>query len=229
MELSTAEFNDELLEPGTPPSQEPKRNSKDGLIQKILQICEENHLELVESNSKLRRMTKQQLAELLAAKIEQSVKNQMAEQVGVKPGSSNDVIALGALKMVHTIAAGSAEKVANMFLRPRGFEIVGFQRSLQEPHVAESIDQVLAEIAAESNVLQYFQSPYTRLALCWGSVLVTSIQRCPIIERKKQNATVMEPREAGQQTPVQRSVDRRPENGQVSGHHRPAEETVKEV
>jgi hypothetical protein len=112
MELSTAELNDELLEPGTPPSQEPKRNSKDGLIQKILQICEENHLELVESNSKLRRMTKQQLAELLAAKIEQSVKNQMAEQVGVKAGSSNDVIALGALKMVHTIAAGSAEKVA---------------------------------------------------------------------------------------------------------------------
>ena len=120
-----------------------------------MQICEENDLELLQSNSKLRRMTKNQLAALLAEKIELTVKQQMAEQVGVKPGSSNPIIALGALRMVHNIAAGTAEKVGNIFLRPRGYEIVGFQASLKERSVAESIDAVLAEIAAETDVLQY--------------------------------------------------------------------------
>ena len=132
MELTATQLNDALLETEPPEAaSEPKRNSKDGLINKLIQVCEENHLELPESNSKLRRMTKQQLAELLAQKIEISVKHQMCEQVGVKPGSENGVIALGALRMVHDIAAGSAEKMANMVLKPRGYEIVGFQRSLK--------------------------------------------------------------------------------------------------
>ncbi len=231
MELSATQLNDALLVTEPPEAaSEPKRNSKDGLINKIIQVCEENHLELPESNSKLRRMTKQQLAELLAQKIEISVKHQMAEQVGVKPGADNSVIALGALRMVHDIAAGSAEKMANIVLKPRGYEIVGFQRSLKEPHVRESIDQVLAEIAEESNVLQYFESPYTRLALCWGSALVSSIQRCENIEPMgKQNAADLGPRTAREQAPRECRPDWRPKNGQERGDSRPPEEVVKSV
>ena len=176
-------------------------------------------------------MTKSQLAALLAEKIELTVKQQMAEQVGVKPGSSNPIIALGALRMVHNIAAGTAEKVGNIFLRPRGYEIVGFQASLKERSVAESIDAVLAEIAAETDVLKYFDSPYTRLALCWGSALVTSVQRCPIItrHREKQHVAQLGPRKASQQAPCQRGPDWSPENGQIGSDGVHTKDAIKQV
>ena len=220
MELpDTQKLNDALLEePALDLAEsEPKRNSKDELITKILKVCNDANLELDESDSKLRRMTKRQLTEKLAEKIELAVQNTMAEQVGVKAGSPNSVIALGALKMVHNIAAGSAEKFANIFLKPRGYEINGFQQSLKEPHVAESIDQVLAEIAAETDVLQYFNSPYTRLALCWGSALVTSVQRCPIITppNNKKYATQLGPFPARAKAPRQHLPHWSPENGEI--------------
>ena len=222
------DLNDALLQPENEAEggDEPRRNSKDELITKIIKICTDKNLQLEESNSKLRRMTKKQLTVLLAEKIERAVCAQMAEQVGVESGAPNSVIALGALKMVHNIAAGSAEKVANIFLKPRGYEIIGFQRSLKEPAVAESIDQVLAEIAAETDVLQYFESPYTRLALCWSSALVTSVQRCPIIETKYKYATKMEPTAARRQAPSQRGPDWSPENGKELCHDRPAIPTL---
>jgi len=223
-------LNDALLEAEGPPADEPKRNSKDDMISKIIQVCTENDLVLQESNSKLRRLTKPQLAELLAEKIETCVQNQMAEQVGCKAGSPNSVIALGALKMVHNIAAGSAEKVANIFLKPRGYEIKGFQKSLKEPHVAESIDQVLAEIAAETDVLQYFNSPYTRLALCWGSALVTSVQRCPFVDPiNKNHATQLGPRPFRAEAARECMPHRGPEDGQIRSDGGPTEAIVLEV
>ena len=229
-QLDAKLLNDELLAPEPKPEpDEPRRNSKDNLIQKIIQVCTEKNLQLEESNSKLRRMTKAQLTSLLAEKIEKAVHNSMAEQVGAPPGSPNGVIALGALRMVHNIAAGSAEKFANVFLKPRGYEIVGFQASLKEPQVAESIDQVLAEIAAETDVLQYFESPYTRLALCWGSALVSSVQRCPIIEHNVKYASRMEPTASRRQAPSKRRPDRGPEDGQICSDGGPPVPDVKTV
>ena len=65
--------------------QQPKRNTKDDLIGKIIACCADNGLELEHSNTKLRRMTRDQLCRVLAEKIEQGVKSQMAAQVGAKP------------------------------------------------------------------------------------------------------------------------------------------------
>ena len=73
---------------------EPKRNTKDDLVGKIISVCADNELELEYSNSKLKRMTKQQLCKILAEKIEFGVKAQMAKQVGAKPGAADSVIAL---------------------------------------------------------------------------------------------------------------------------------------
>ena len=95
----------------------PKRNTKDDLIGKIINICADHQLELEYSNTKLQRMTKNELARVLGAKIELGVKAQMAAQVGAKANAPDRVIALGALKMIHNIAAGTAERSLNMFLR----------------------------------------------------------------------------------------------------------------
>ena len=68
-------------------------------------MCADNELELEYSNTKLKRMTKQQLCKILAEKIEFGVKAQMAAQVGAKANAPDSVIALGALKMMHNICA----------------------------------------------------------------------------------------------------------------------------
>ena len=113
-----SELNDALL---APPEEkvETKRNSKDDLVAKIIKCCEDGDLELPYSDSKLKRMTKTQLLKLLAECIEEKLRNDMAEQVGAKKGSGDRVIALGALKMIHGIAANGTEKALNIFLPKR--------------------------------------------------------------------------------------------------------------
>ena len=210
---SFAKLNDELLEQkkddGTP-----KRNSKDDLIHKIIKCAEANGVRLEHSNTRLRRMTKQQLIELLAKVMEDSVRNQMAEQVGAKPGCADSVIALGALKMIHGIAANTAEKGLNIFLPKYGYEVDGFAESLKQPAVDEAVTACLTEIAAESDVLQYIQSPYARLAIAWSGALVTSIKKSTRITNRRRYATGMEPRKAGPENPLQPRPGRGEKDGQ---------------
>ena len=128
------QLNDELLEECDPPMTEepPKRNSKQALIDKILELAE-GGIKLEYSNTKLKRMNKQQLNELLAETVETAMRNEMAKQVGAKPGATDSVIALGALRMIHDIAAAGTEKTINIFLPEYGYEVEGFADSLKEP------------------------------------------------------------------------------------------------
>ena len=177
-----ADLNDALLqavEQEEPGDQLPKRNSKDDMIAKIINCCADNSLVLEHSNTKLRRMNKDQLAKILAGKIEQGIKSQMAAQVGAKANAPDSVIALGALKMIHNIAASTAEKGLNVILPRYGYEIHGFRDSLKDPAVDEAVTQCLLEIAAESDILKHIESPYVRLAIAWGGALVTSIRKAP--------------------------------------------------
>ena len=207
------ELNDELLKATEDDVQQaedqPKRNSKDDLISKIINCCADNGLELGLSNTKLRRMTKDQLCKVLAEKIERGVKSQMAAQVGAKPNAPDSVIALGALKMMHNIAAGTCEKGLNSILPRYGYEISGFRDSLKDPAVDEAVTQCLLEIAADSDILQHIKSPYVRLAIAWGGALVTSIKRCPI-PIKKRNAPPVGSPPPNPQGAVQSRLSRRP-------------------
>ena len=78
-----AALNDALLEQPKEDRAEPKRNTKESLIERILSITEENHLELTFSNTKLKRMSKKELGQLLGQLTEQ-----MAQAVGAKGSSA---------------------------------------------------------------------------------------------------------------------------------------------
>ena len=220
-----SELNDALL---APPEEkvETKRNSKDDLVAKIIKCCEDGDLELPYSDSKLKRMTKTQLLKLLAECIEEKLRNDMAEQVGAKKGSGDRVIALGALKMIHGIAANGTEKALNIFLPKYGYEVSGFSKSLQDPVVDEAVTACLEEIAADSDVLQYIESPYARLAIAWSGALITSIKKKA---NNKRYASRMEPRPTNRQNPVQPRVGGRPADGQEFGRLRFAPEDAKTV
>ena len=179
-EKAFAALNQDLLGAAAgQPAEElpPKRNTKDELIDKIEKLSAEQGIAVEQSKTKLRRMTKRQLAQLLARMIEEHVQNQVCDKAGVERGAPPNLVALGALRMVHDLAAGTGEKVANVFLPKYGYEIVGFSAALKQPHVRDATDQCLLEISRDSNILEHIQSPYVRLALAWGGALVSSVRR----------------------------------------------------
>ena len=110
--------------------------------------------------------------------IEQAMRDEMARQVGAKPGASDSIIALGALRMVHDMFAKATEKTINVFLPKYGYEVDGFSDSLKDPTVREATDACLVEIARESDILQYVQSPWAnqpRRPTCCGDLQISLI------------------------------------------------------
>ena len=172
----TVRLNNELLKADEPPTEEekkPKRNSKEELTAKILKVVSAYELEFNYSDTKLRRMNKQELTKLLAEVTEEGVKHDMAKAVGVDPRAHGKVVTLGALRMLHNLCATGFEKGFNAFGTPyTGYECNGFAETLRDPSIQGSVDECLTEIAAENpEILEYFDSPYARLALVWSGAL----------------------------------------------------------
>ena len=185
-------LNDELLKVDAPP-QSPKRNSKQALIDRLVELAEKVDVTL-ESDSKLKRMNKDQLNKKLAELMETQLRKKMAEQVGIENATgneSNKVLNIGALRMVHNICVTGSEKIYNGIIAPRtGYVLENFSRNLQHPSFQEGIDQCLVEIANEQpEILQYFESPYTRLMMIWFSCAITCTKK---IEPNKNVPTMLQ-------------------------------------
>ena len=224
-----SQLREELLEAAAPPEQEeqeaPKKNTKQALLQKILEVSEKGGIPLEHSNSKLKRMNKQQLAGVLADVIEEGMKRKMARQVGCDEDSDQRTIALGALRMLHDVLAIGCQKGGNMLLEPKGYEIQGFSESLKEPTVSHVIDGCLAEIAEENQeILEYIQSPYARLGIAWAGALAFCVRK-----KDKENASVVGPRPPRVQNPVRGRGRRRTPPRKVNPNPPPAPTHVKEI
>ena len=199
----------------------PKRNGKDALRANILKVVEKYDLELGYSDTKLKRMNKEQLTKVLAEVMEESVKIDMAKSVGVDPRAGGKVVTLGALRMLHNICATGFEKGFNAFGPDLvGLKCNGFAASLRHPDVQHTVDECLTEIAAENpEVLEYFDSPYARLALVWVGVISTTLT-------KARNVHSMESRRHSKAAPMRASSRRRPEERKVDGSNEPSVQTV---
>ena len=196
----TTRMNNELLkvakpEDETPEVKKPKRNSKEELLSKILRVVEKYELDFDYSDTRLKRMNKLELTKVLAKVMEDSVKIDMAKSVGVDPRASGKVVTLGALRMIHNLCATGFEKVFNTFgTKYTGVECDGFATTLRDPSIQGTVDECLLEIAAENpEILEYFDSPYSRLALVWSGALITCIKRKEQL-LKRQHANFVGPR-----------------------------------
>lgn len=226
-------LNNELLEAKEEKRDdpEPKRNTKEALIDRILSICEEHHLELTVSNTKLKRMSKTALQKLLGELVEDLMKKQMAEAVSA-PSSDQNVVALHTLRMLHDMCVVGVEGGLNRYLPQYGYEVQGFSDALKQPGVSKCIDDCLAEIAAEHNVMQYIESPYARLGLAWTTGLLTSVRprRRNNYEGYNQNLQYGAPRMGSQPNPQENPIrprpHRRPTSRQVDSRSGPIVENV---
>ena len=227
-EINNDELKNELLEAAQPDEakecEPPKKNTKQALLNKILEVSEKGGIPLEHSNSKLKRMNKQQLASVLADVIEEGMRRKMARHVGCDAEADERTIALGALRMLHDVCAMGIEKGGNTFLEPKGYEIIGFSQSLKEPSVSHVIDSCLAEIAEENTeILQYIQSPYARLGIAWAGALAFCVKK------SNKDASTMGPRSSRTQNTFRRGSSRRPQTGQVNTDTSPIATDVKEV
>ena len=224
-------LNEELLKKPRVAEEQPKRNTKDALIDRILLMAEENNLEIMVSNTKLKRMSKPALQKLLGEMLNECMKKQIAEAVKA-PGTDDNVIAFATLRMMHDMCVMGVEKGLNNYLPKYGYNVHGFHDSMKKPMVSKCVDQCLKEIAAESDVLQYIESPYARLGIAWSTALFTCIQRAPpprnynVRHYNKYGAPRMEPRPNQKQDPVRPRVDRRPPAGEVNRDGGPSVKTV---
>ena len=225
-------MNDDLLKKDHVPDEKPKRNSKEFIIDKIFAVCDENNLELNISPTKLKRMSKEKLNVLLGELLEEAVKTQMAEAVGAKSGNDS-VIALATLRMVHDMLANSVEQGLNVFLPKYGYELQGFSKSLKEKPTSDCVDDCLKEIAAESEILQYVQSPYARLAIAWSGGIMYSLRRATIRNKyggiNKKNVAFMGPQPAHQKNPLRPRPSGRETPRQEHRGSRPPQSNVKTV
>ena len=173
------DLNDALLA-APEEQQEPRRGTKDALISKIVRLHEEQNVPLEVSNTKLKRMSKKELAGLLGSMLQKAATSQMARQVGVDPDNATEgTIALGALRMVHDLAANATERIGDPLLKGYGYTIKGFKNALTDPTVREATDACLAEIAQDSDVLAYIESPWSRLGLAWLGAAMSVARGAP--------------------------------------------------
>ena len=222
-------LNDELLKKEKAPDDKPKRNSKEFIIEKILQVADENNLELNVSNTRLKRMSKEKLQQMLGEMCEDAVKSQMAAAVNA-PGKNDDVIALATLRMVHDLFANGLEQGLNAFLPKYGYQIDGFAQTLQDPITSKCVDDCLKEIAAENDVLQYIQSPWARLGIAWSGGMMRAIRRAPRnIGINRKYATSVGPKPPHPQNPLRPRASGGPETGKINGRRGPPQPNVLSV
>ena len=228
-DADVSRLNNELLNAGSPrkaDDDKAKRNSKNALLEKIIQVTEKYELKLDYSDTKLKRMNKTQLTKVLAEVIEESVKIDMCKQVGCEPGASPKVLGLAALRMMHDICATGFEKGAQAFLPQYGYEIAGFADTLKDPVMSQAIDQCLTEIAAESpEILQYFESPYARLALSWSGALLSCIKK----RTYRKYASELGSRDAGQRGSLRNRMRGSPPDREEHGDLAPSVPNVVKV
>ena len=164
------------------PKQQPKRGSKDELIEKIFEICDETNLICEHTKTDLRRKTKKNLQKTLAEYIEKGMKAKIKQQAGVESiqGASqlqeDQLIAVGTLRLMHDSLATLCERGV---YATTPYTIQGFSAALRHPDIKQDLDQCLLEIAKDMDIMEHINSPYLKLAMIWTSGVAKTLRKKP--------------------------------------------------
>ena len=159
-----------------------KKGSKPDIIQEIFNLCRRANIPCEHSESQMKRMNKRSLLELLAQYCEKVVEKKVLEKCKIKENLNHldekqktKLMNIGILRMAHDSLCFAAESLTHRF---SPYTIEGMTRGMKEnKDVSVQIDQCLAEIAEEYDVLEYVQSPTSRLMLIWITSGVSHLKR----------------------------------------------------
>ena len=126
-------------------------------------------------------MTKKQLLQILAEKIQIGVDKKICEQAGLKnvenhisPDQKQQLAAASFLMMAHRLVAQSAEKAVESY---SDYTIEGFSQKFDEEPTRQMLEETLMEIAQEYDIIQHITSPYAKLALLWSNAGLLSLRK----------------------------------------------------
>ena len=165
----------ELLSAHMPPdSDQPRKGTKLYIISQIEHLCGTAGIPIAETNRELNRQSKAQLKGTLAHYMERASERRMnaAQHIGVveaEDASPNRSANVFVLRMLHDTVLGGMEKLYESYGKPYvGYTIEGLSAKLRDEPLTTQVDEILVQIAEESpELLDYFESPYARLGLCW--------------------------------------------------------------
>ena len=197
-----------------------KRGSKDELVAKIFQCCDEGGVVCEHNTTQLRRMSKKDLQKTLATYIERAMQKQLMAKVNVKrlenatDEQQNQLIALGTLRLMHDSLCVVLEKGVDS-ISP--YSIEGFCEGMKIEQVSREVDNALLAIAEENDVMQYISSPYAKLGLIWMSCAATSLKRKPRYKtiNKNERPRSVEPKPAGGVRKLDNTAIRGKTNGKI--------------
>ena len=158
-----------------------KRGSKAEIIAKIYKVHEDTQKVCPLPPSRLRRMTKTQLLDYLAECISEAMAQKINEKMGCAnmPEDASDtdrqrLMAASFLTMAHNVLANGTEKLVENYTE---FSIHGFSDTFEKPQNKQILEETLLQIAEEHDIIQYVDSPWSKLALLWGSGVITNLRK----------------------------------------------------
>ena len=181
MEEEKRQLIEELVKPEEKPDKPqsiPRRNSKEQLIEKILELAKQCDEPVPQSDTQLKRMNKKQLTELLTTYVEKRVEFEASKVLGLtkEQAKSTTCCNLAALRMLHQICVTSVERSVESTSSKHGMTLEGFSQKMKDS--AETIDTILLEISdLYPDIISKFSSPWVRLALIWGSNVMLTLRK----------------------------------------------------
>ena len=154
---------------------QPRKGTKLYIISQIEHLCGTAGIPITETNRELTRKSKAELKGTLAHYMEKaSLRRLRAQETITSPivddnASPNRAANVFILRMLHDTVLGGLEKVYESYGKPYlGYTISGLGAKLKDEPLTSQVDEILVQIAEESpELLNYFESPYAKLALCW--------------------------------------------------------------
>lgn len=155
----------------------PKKGTKLYIVSQIEHLCGTAGIPVTESNRELMRQGKAELKRTLAKYMEIASERRMKAHAGLtaplpveeEESSDNRKANIMVLRLLHDCVLGGVERAYEAYGSGyTGITIEGLTSRLQEEPHTSRVDEILVEIATEQpELLDMFESPYARLALCW--------------------------------------------------------------
>jgi uncharacterized membrane-anchored protein YjiN (DUF445 family) len=183
------EENDELLETLENPesnqenrSLTPKTGTKGHIITRIEEVCQKHELLLQETQTVLKRKSKEDLKQLLANYCELAMQREIEKKLKMncpQESSSSErekLMACSMIRMLHDSLLRATEKGVHSYT---SFTIQGFCDNLKQDGVSQQVDQCLMEIMDENDLTGYIKSPYARLLICYSTSIMKTLRKKP--------------------------------------------------
>ena len=168
-------------EPGTPKGDRERKNTKAEIIKKIYQCFDDRGLICPHPPSKLKRMSKNELLEYLGETISVAMTDKINQRLGCEniPDQASDadrqrLMAASFLTMVHNVLTKGAERCVESYSQ---YTLEGLSATFEEPRNKQILEETLMEIAAEYDVIQYIDSPWSKLGLLWSTDVITTLRK----------------------------------------------------